>query len=61
MEKVGEAGERFINGDKAETLVEIVEKHLGKGKKVSDCTKSQVEVVSIIYDDFIDTLEELGL
>ena len=61
MEKIGEAGEKFIDSNKAETLVEIVEKHLGKGKKVSDCTKSQVEVVSVIYDDLVDTLEELGL
>jgi hypothetical protein len=61
MEKVGEAGEKFIDNNKAETLVEIVEKHLGKGKKVSDCTKSQIEVVSVIYDDLVDTLKELGL
>lgn len=61
MEKIGEAGEKFIDSNKAETLVEIVEKHLGKGKKVSDCTKSQIEVVSVIYDDLVDTLEELGL
>lgn len=61
MEKIGEAGEKFIDNNKAEILVEIVEKHLGKGKKVSDCTKSQIEVVSIIYDDLIDTLNELGL
>lgn len=61
MEKVGKAGEKFIEADKADLLVEIVEKHLGKGKKVSECTKGQIEVVSVIYDDLIDTIKELNL
>lgn len=61
MEKIGKAGEKFIEADKADLLVEIVEKHLGKGKKVSECTKGQIEVVSVIYDDLIDTIKELNL
>lgn len=61
MEKVGKAGEKFIETNKADLLVEIVEKHLGKGKKVSECNKGQIEVVSVIYDDMMDTIKELKL
>jgi hypothetical protein len=61
MLKVGEAGEKFINANQAELLVEIVEKHLGKGKKVSECTKGQIEVVSVILDDLTDNIKELKL
>ncbi len=61
MADIGTIGEKFINADKASDLVEIVEKHLGKGKKVSECTKTQVEVMSIIYDDLVDKAKELKL
>ena len=61
MEKIGELGEKFIEAEKQDVLVEIVEKHLGKGKKVSECTKSQIEVVTVIYDDLLETVNELGL
>ena len=61
MEKIGEAGGKLIDVNKSDLLVEIVEKHLGKGKKVSECTKMQVEVMSVIYDDLIDKVQELGL
>ena len=61
MEKIGEAGEKFIDANKADALVEIVEKHLGKGKKVSECTKSQVEAMSVIYDDLLDAIKDLKL
>ena len=61
MTKIGESGEKFIEANKADLLVEIVEKHLGKGKRVSECAKGQIEVVSVIYNDLIDTIEELNL
>jgi hypothetical protein len=61
MEKIGEAGEKLIDANKSDILVEIIEKHLGKGKKVSECTKMQIEVMSVIYDDLCDKVEELGL
>jgi hypothetical protein len=61
MTDIGSVGEKFINANKANELVDIVEKHLGKGKKVSECTKMQVEVMSIIYDDLIDKAKELKL
>ncbi len=61
MDKIGEAGGKLIDVNKSDLLVEIVEKHLGKGKKVSECTKSQIEVMSVIYDDLVDKVQELGL
>ena len=61
MIKIGESGEKFIEANKADLLVEIVERHLGKGKRVSECAKGQIEVVSVIYNDLIDTIEELKL
>lgn len=32
-------------------IVEIVEKHLGKGKKVGDCSRDQAEVIDLIVYD----------
>jgi len=61
MEKIGEAGGKLIDANKSDLLVEIVEKHLGKGKKVSECTKMQTEVMTVIYDDLVDKIQELGL
>ena len=61
MENIGKAGEKFIDANKADLLVEIVEKYLGKGKKVSECTKGQIEVVSVIYNDMTDVIKELKL
>ncbi len=61
MENIGEAGGKLINANKSDLLVELVEKHLGKGKKVSECTKMQIEVMTVIYDDLADKIQELGL
>lgn len=35
----------------AESIVAIVEKNLGKGKKIADCTERQYEVVSFVVDE----------
>ncbi len=61
MNDIGTVGEKFINANKVNELVEIVEKHLGKGKKVSECTKAQVEIMAVIYDDLTDKVKELKL
>ncbi|MFA7157299.1 MAG: ATP-binding protein [Bacilli bacterium] len=61
MENIGEAGGKLIDANKSDLLVELVEKHLGKGKKVSECTKMQIEVMTVIYDDLADKIQELGL
>jgi len=61
MENIGEAGGKLIDANKSDLLVELVEKHLGKGKKVSECTKMQTEAMTVIYDDLVDKIQELGL
>ena len=45
------ADEEANNGVK---IVEIVEAHLGKGKKLSQATKEQVQMVALIVDDLKD-------
>lgn len=42
----------------APRITEIVNKYLGKGKKISDCTRDQVEQVSLIVDELE---EQIGL
>ncbi len=39
------------NPDNGAKIVEIVEGHLGKGKKLSQCTKDQVDIVALIVTD----------
>jgi hypothetical protein len=58
MEEISEVCEKLVEKEKVEDLLSIVEKHLGKGKKVSECTKQQVDVMSVILDDLKDLLSE---
>ncbi|GMX64526.1 ATP-binding protein [Paenibacillus elgii] len=43
-----------------EAVTEIIETHLGKGKKITECAKSQVDILSLILDDLKDAVQELG-
>lgn len=61
MEQLQEVGQRFIDNDKIELLTEIVENTLGAGKKVSECTKKQIDAMIIILDDLQDKASELGI
>lgn len=61
MDKVQEVGSRFAESNNMNILTEIVEDILGTGKKVSECTKKQYDVVSVIYDDLCEKAEELGI
>ena len=52
------------NGDEStdtETTTEIVEETLGRGKKVSECTKKQLDAMVIILDNLQERAAELGL
>ena len=42
-------------------VTEIVENTLGVGKKVTECTKKQVESIAIILDDLKSACEDLGI
>lgn len=54
-------GGRFAASDNMELLVEIVENTLGAGKKVSECTKKQMDAMMIILDDLHEKADELGI
>jgi hypothetical protein len=58
LEEINEVCQELVGQEKVEDLVALIEKHLGKGKKVSECTKQQVDVMSIILDDLRDLLSE---
>lgn len=42
----------------APIIVEITNKYLGKGKKVSDCSRDQVEQLSLIVSDLEELIED---
>lgn len=46
------------SGDYASKITKIVEKHLGKGKKVSQATEDQVDLCVLILDDLSDLSKE---
>lgn len=59
--QLGEVGLRFQKNGRMDVLTETVENVLGVGRKVSDCTKKQIEAMAIILDDLKDKAEELGI
>lgn len=61
MEKIGKLGPIFIDNGHMDILSEIIEDVLGKGKKVADCTKRQVEALTVIYDNLVDKAAELQI
>lgn len=61
MAEIQEVGQKFIDANKIDELTDIVESTLGKGAKVSECTKKQIEAMVIILDNLKDKAEELNL
>ena len=61
MDLLQEIGGRFVASNNMELLTEIVEEVLGAGKKVSECTKKQIEAMNVIYDNLCDKAVELGI
>lgn len=61
MAEVRTVGEKLVESGHIDDLLEITENTLGPGKKVSECTKKQLDAVLIILDDLKDKVEELGL
>lgn len=61
MNEIQEVGQKLVEAGQLEALTEIVEDTLGKGKKVSECTKKQIEAMVIILDNLKDKVAELGL
>lgn len=61
MNEIQEVGTKLAESGHMEELTEIVENTLGKDKKVSECTKKQMDAILIILDDLKDKVAELGL
>ena len=61
MDKLQEVGQKFAGAGKMDELTEIVEETLGRGKKVSECTKKQLDAMVIILDNLQDRAAELGI
>jgi hypothetical protein len=62
MEQLNElVMDKFVPNDKLNVVNKIVEKHLGVGNKVADCTEEQADALQIILDELIMKAEELGL
>ena len=61
MDKLQEIGQKFAENGKMDELTSIVEDTLGKGKKVSECTKKQIDALVIILDNLVEKAEELGI
>lgn len=56
MEEIKEIGSKLAEEEKLDELQEVVEKHLGAGKRVTECKKGQVQVMSLILDDLKELL-----
>ena len=58
VEKIQNATGAAFGTNWAPRIVEITDKYLGKGKKVSDATPKQVEQLELIVNELI---EQVGL
>ena len=61
MEALQEIGMRFAESNNMDILTEIVENTLGVGKKVTECTKKQIDAMCIILDDLKEKARELNI
>ncbi|MBW8279970.1 MULTISPECIES: ATP-binding protein [Bacillus] len=58
MEQIKEVGIKLNEEGRLEEVNQITEKHLGKGVKVTECSRKQVNVMSVILDDLKDLLSK---
>lgn len=58
MDQIKEIGMKLNEEGRLEEVNEITEKHLGKGVKVTECSRKQVGVMFVILDDLKDLLAE---
>lgn len=61
MDELMVYGQKMAEADHMEELTEIVEETLGPGRKVTECTKRQLDAMVIILDNLKDKVAELGL
>ena len=58
MAEIKSLGKQLFEDDRGDELQEVTEKHLGVGKKVTECKKGQVQVMSLILDDLRELINE---
>lgn len=58
VQEINDLGQEIMeqDEDKLQDVVDVIEKHLGKGRKVSEAKKSQVEVLAVILEDLKDLI-----
>lgn len=61
MDSLQEIGIRFAETDNMDILTEIVENTLGVGKKVTECTKKQIDAMCIILDELREKAKEINI
>ena len=61
MKEIGDLGKKLIDSGNQEKLTEIIESNLGPNQKVSNCTKKQIMVVTVIRNEIRDMIEELEI
>ncbi len=48
-----------LDEDNAKRITKIIEKHLGKDKKLNEAEEEQADIIGLIVDDLQDFLDEL--
>jgi len=61
LDKVQQIGKKLHEEDRLEIMTELAEQKLGVGKKLSQCSKLQVEVMYSILDMIEDKMREEGI
>lgn len=61
VKEIKKIAKAFNAQEQMATYTKIAEKHLGKGRKVQDCTESQLDMLLLILDDLKDKAEELKI
>ena len=56
MDQVAERIDQLVAANRNDEIVDIVEKTLGKGGKVSQCTPRQYEAVEVILSDLTEAV-----
>lgn len=61
MSQIQSYGTKFIENGVPNILTDIVEEVLGKGRKVSECTKKQLDALVVIRDNLYNKGKELNI
>lgn len=61
MNEIQTYGIKFIDGGLNNILTDIIEDVLGRGGKVANCTKKQVEALTVIRDNILEKGKELNI